>query len=98
VADAREWWLVVKGPIDPSVDDAAFAAEAAALLPPVPWDDTTWKTWCDAVAARTGRRGKALFQPLRRALTGRDHGPEMRLLLPLIGFERARARLLGARA
>lgn len=98
VADATKWWLVVKGPLDPMIDDAAFATEAAALLPPAPWDDGTWKTWSDAVAAKTGRRGKALFQPLRRALTARDHGPEMSLLLPLIGPDRTRARLAGMRA
>ncbi len=98
VRDAVEWWPVVAGPVDPLVDDAAFAAEAAALLPPAPWSDTTWKAWSDAITAKTGRKGKALFQPLRRALTARDHGPEMRALLPLIGPDRTRARLAGTRA
>lgn len=98
VRDAVEWWPVVAGQLDPQIDDAAFAAEAAAQLPPAPWSDTTWKAWCDAVTAKTGRKGKALFQPLRRALTARDHGPEMRALLPLIGPDRTRARLAGTRA
>lgn len=96
--EAREWWDVVAGPIDPAIDDPGFCAEAAAALPPEPWDGATWKAWTDAVKARTGAKGKALFMPLRRALTGRDHGPELAALLPLIGRETAAARLSGARA
>jgi len=98
VKEAVDWWPVVAGPLDPQIDDAAFAADAAALLPDGDWNDTTWKVWCDAITVKTGRKGKALFQPLRRALTARDHGPEMRLLLPLIGPDRTRARLAGTRA
>ena len=56
----------------------------------------TWKTWTDAVKAATGAKGKGLFMPLRLALTGVDHGPELGSLLPLIGYERARARLADA--
>lgn len=58
-------------------------------------DDTTWSTWTGAVKSATGRKGKGLFMPLRLALTGRDHGPELKNLLPLIGRERAEARLAG---
>jgi glutamyl-tRNA synthetase len=54
---------------------------------------TTWKAWTDAVKSATGRKGKALFMPLRLALTGLDHGPELAQLLPLIGRERALERL-----
>ena len=63
------------------------------MLPAEPWDGTTWKTWTEAVKAATGRKGKALFMPLRLALTGLDHGPELAQLLPLIGRERALERL-----
>jgi glutamyl-tRNA synthetase len=62
-------------------------------LPADPWDDTTWGTWTEAVKAETGRKGKALFLPLRLALTGLDHGPEMKRLLPLIGRKNTSARL-----
>ena len=86
---------VVNGPIEPVVEDEAFAAKAAEALPPAPWDASTWKTWTDAIKAATGAKGKALFMPLRLALTGVDHGPELAALLPLIGPERARARLAG---
>ena len=62
----------------------ALSAEALALLPPRPWDDGTWRGWTDAVKAATGRKGRALYRPLRRALTGRDSGPEMAALMPLL--------------
>ncbi|UEM06033.1 glutamate--tRNA ligase [Skermanella rosea] len=95
LADVAEWWHVAREPIEPVVEDAEFASAAAALLPADPWDDTTWSTWTGAVKSATGRKGKGLFMPLRLALTGRDHGPELKNLLPLIGRERAEARLAG---
>jgi glutamyl-tRNA synthetase len=67
--------------------------EARALLPPEPWDRETWSRWTTALKEKTGRTGKALFMPLRRALTGRDHGPELASLLPLIGRARTERRL-----
>lgn len=81
----------VKFPAEPA--EQQFRACAAALLPPDPWDATTWKAWTDALKQKTGRSGKALFMPLRRALTGLDHGPELAALLPLIGRERVLERL-----
>jgi glutamyl-tRNA synthetase len=98
LSDAKEWWRVVEGPIEPLIADAAFAAAAAALLPAEPFDQTTWKSWTQAVAAETGAKGKALFMPLRQALTGLDHGPELAALLPLIGREKALRRLRGESA
>jgi len=95
LADAVGWWRVCRGDIDPVIEDPDFAAAAAALLPPEPWNGDTWKTWTGAVAEQTGRKGKTLFRPLRLALTGLDHGPELRALLPHIGRARARARLGG---
>ncbi|GEO35960.1 glutamate--tRNA ligase 1 [Skermanella aerolata] len=93
--DIAEWWHVAREPIQPVIEDAEFAAAAASLLPAEPWDDTTWSAWTGAVKTATGRKGKALFMPLRQALTGLDHGPELKNLLPLIGRERAGARLAG---
>lgn len=98
LGDVAEWWQVTHAPVTPVIEDPAFAAQAAALLPPEPWDPATWGSWIDAVKEATGRKGKALFMPLRRALTGRDHGPELKNLLPLIGRNRALARLAGATA
>jgi glutamyl-tRNA synthetase len=98
VPDAREWWTVCRGPVQPVIEDAALCAAARDLLPDEPWTDATWSGWTSAVKARTGHAGKALFHPLRLALTARDRGPEMKNLLPLIGRERAQARLSGASA
>jgi glutamyl-tRNA synthetase len=90
-----DWRRVVTGPVTPvrNGEDASFLAEASALLPPEPWDLATWKIWTEALKATTGRKGKPLFMPLRLALTGLDHGPELAQLLPLIGRERALERL-----
>ena len=73
-------------------------ATAADLLPAEPWTEDTWSAWTAEIKARTGRKGRALFQPLRRALTGLDHGPELKRLLPLIGRQKADARLRGGTA
>jgi glutamyl-tRNA synthetase len=95
LGDAPVWWPVACGDITPIVEDAGFAHAAAEVLPQEPWDASTWKTWTEAVKARTGAKGRALFHPLRLALTGRESGPELAALLPLIGRTRALARLTG---
>lgn len=93
--EARDWWQVVSGHIAPPElpDDADYLKAALAALPPAPWDGTTWSGWVGALKEATDRKGKALFLPLRLALTGEEHGPEMALLLPLIGPEKAALRL-----
>lgn len=90
------WRRVVEGPLEPVIEEADrdFCATAAGLLPET-IDAATWKSWIEAVKDATGRKGRALYRPLRRALTGREHGPEMAALLPLIGANRARKRLSG---
>jgi glutamyl-tRNA synthetase len=98
LSDAADLWTLVVGPVAPTIEDAGLAAKASELLPPEPWDETTWSSWTGAVAAATGAKGRALFHPLRLALTGREHGPELKKLLPLIGRARAVARLNGTRA
>jgi len=95
LSDAKVWWDVCTGRIAPAIVDAGLTAKAAELLPPEPWNGTTFRDWTKAVGAATGTEGRALFMPLRLALTGREHGPELQDLLPMIGRERARARLLG---
>ena len=98
LVDASGWAKVVRGPLAPTIEDAPFLAEAAAKLPVEPWDETTWKSWTSSLAVSLGRKGKALFHPLRLALTARETGPEMAKLLPLIGRARAEARLKGQSA
>jgi glutamyl-tRNA synthetase len=96
--DVKEYAQIVDGPITPVIADTSFAATAAELLPKGAYDTTSWQAFTNAVKEKTGAKGKALFMPLRQALTGMDHGPEMAALFPLIGEERARKRLMGEAA
>lgn len=95
LTEARGWWQVVAGTVVPPPQEAERDYLGAALeaLPPEPWDGGTWAAWTEALKAATGRKGKPLFLPLRLALTGEEHGPEMKALLPLIGRERTLLRL-----
>ena len=90
---ALDWWRVVEGEIEPIVEDPELLRAAVRLLPPEPWDAATWGAWTAAIKAETGRKGRALFHPLRLALTGAEQGPELAALLPLIGYPKAAARL-----
>jgi len=96
LSDAQAWWQVVTGPLTapaPADEDRAFLAQAASLLGELPWGDDIWTRLTGALKQATGRKGRALFLPLRLALTARDHGPDMLALLPLIGKEEALRRL-----
>jgi glutamyl-tRNA synthetase len=97
VAEALEWWDVIHKNVIPEIDaeDEAFLKQAADMLPEGELDGTSWKTWTTALKDETGRKGKQLFMPLRKALTAREHGPEMSTMLVLIGSEKARDRLCG---
>jgi len=98
LGDVRIWIEVINDPLMPHIEDAATCATAASLLPAEPWSAETWSTWTIAIREATGLKGKALFHPLRLALTAREAGPEMRALLPLIGRARVEARLNGQTA
>jgi len=98
IGDIALWQRICRSEIAPVIADDGFAAKAADLLPGEPWDQETWRTWTESVKKTTGRKGKDLFMPLRLALTGIDHGPELKVLLPLIGRDRALRRLKGERA
>jgi glutamyl-tRNA synthetase len=93
VAEAADWWSVVTGPVEApglSDEDRAFLSQAVGALR---WTDDPWHTLTNGLKETTGRKGRELFHPLRLALTGRDSGPDMKALLPLIGEAEARARL-----
>jgi glutamyl-tRNA synthetase len=96
VAEAADWWRIVAQGPDTAVsldeDDKPFVREAFDQLPAEPWDRATWKLWTDRVKQVSGRKGRALFMPLRIALTGRTEGPELADLLPLLGREGTLAR------
>lgn len=96
LAEAADWVPVFDGPFTPPAPDATdrpVLAAAAAAAPDLDWSADPWHALGAAVKEATGAKGRALFLPLRRALTGRDHGPDMAELLPLIAKDAAVARL-----
>ena len=95
--DVENMLALINGPITPVIDaeDADYVTQALAMLPPAPLTAESWSHWTSALKEATGRKGRGLFMPLRLALTGQAHGPEMQHLLPLIGYDTAVARLQG---
>lgn len=96
MSEVEQWWRVVTGPLPASkiaVDDAGYVAQAKTALAALDWSEAIWKDWTGALKDSSGRKGKPLFMPLRRALTGLEHGPDMNALLPLIGRDAALERL-----
>jgi glutamyl-tRNA synthetase len=95
MGDIAEWWGVVKGPIAATIDEADrdYIAQAATIAATIDWATDPWHALTDALKSATDRKGKMLFLPLRQALTGHDHGPDMKALLPLIGKDEAVRRL-----
>ncbi len=93
MADLEGWWTLFRDGTDPVIDeeDREFVAQAMQLLPEGPYDGETWGTWTAAVKEATGRKGRGLFMPLRKALTGQSHGPDMSQVLPLMQVIRARS-------
>jgi glutamyl-tRNA synthetase len=98
VPEAAAWWRVTTGPVEPVITEPAVIAAARDSLPPEPFGPETWKAWTAEIKARTDAKGRGLFMPLRLALTGLEHGPDLSGLLPLIGRDRAARRLAGETA
>jgi len=84
--EVADWWVLFRDGATPLVEDEdrEFVAQAFAMLPPLPYTSETWGTWTTAVKEVTGRKGKGLFMPLRKAVTGRQRGPEMADVMPLL--------------
>jgi glutamyl-tRNA synthetase len=96
IDEAKDWWQVVTGPVTvPAFDEEtrAYLAQAAQVAMTLDWSAEPWRALTSALKDSTGRKGKSLFLPLRQALTGHDHGPEMAALLPLIAQDEAVRRL-----
>ena len=93
--DTKTWWDMTNDALTTIIDadDKDFITQAATMLPDAPWDETTWKAWVGKIKEGTDRKGKNLFMPLRKALTGMEHGPELANLLPLLGPEKTKKRL-----
>ena len=90
--DVAGWWTLCSEGAEPLIDeeDSAFVAEALKVLPDGPFDSSTWSAWTSAVKEASGRKGRGLFMPLRKAITGQSHGPDMGALMPLLQVIKAR--------
>lgn len=93
--EVRDWWEILHRPLTPQIENADFTRQAATLLPEGAWTEESFKHWTDAVKEATGQKGKALFMPLRKALTGREDGPELKHIFALIDREKVVKRLNG---
>ena len=84
--DLSAWWDLMEKGAEPKIDDQdrEFVLKAVSLLPLGQFDANTWKTWTQNVTEVTGRSGKNLYMPLRQALTGMSHGPDMGHFLPFL--------------
>ena len=98
VSDITEWEDICHRPLEPVIEDRELTALAAELLPPEPWNDDTFTLWMNEVKAQSGKKGRELFHPIRKALTAQENGPELKILRPLIGREKACNRLKGIKA
>ncbi|WP_298560946.1 glutamate--tRNA ligase [uncultured Aliiroseovarius sp.] len=92
LADLEGWWVLCRDGAEPLIDeeDHEFIAAAMMLLPDAPYDGDSWSNWTSAVKEATGRKGKGLFMPLRKAVTGMERGPDMSSLMPLLQLVRAK--------
>lgn len=94
VEEVNEWYAICEGEVEPQIEDLEFTKKAIEFLP----EDLNFQNWMNAVKEATGRKGKELFMPIRKALTGIEHGPELKVILPLIGRDKIVARLNGEKA
>jgi glutamyl-tRNA synthetase len=92
LGDLEGWWILCRDGAEPLIDDEDrdFIAQAMTLLPDAPYDADSWSNWTQAVKEATGRKGKGLFMPLRKAVTGMERGPDMSSLMPLLQVVRAK--------
>jgi glutamyl-tRNA synthetase len=90
--DLAGWWALCSKGAEPVISqaDSDFVSQAMALLPEGPYNGETWSNWTSAVKVVTGRKGKGLFMPLRLALTGQAHGPDMSSMMPLLQVIKAK--------
>jgi glutamyl-tRNA synthetase len=95
LTDVADWIKVIEGPVEPLIDDKDFLVKALDLLPDGEMTEETWGAWTGMIKEATGAKGKSLFMPLRKALTGLERGPSMQNMLVLIGTEKVKARLNG---
>ena len=93
--EAQDWFEIIYGKIEPIIDDPEYINLALNLIPNEDFNEFSWRVWTDSIKEKSGRKGKNLFMPLRLSITGRNFGPEMAKLLPLIGKDKIISRLNG---
>ena len=98
VGDIGVWEEICNRELPPVIEDRELTDAAAELLPPEPWNEETWNAWINEIKNKTGKKGKELFHPIRKALTAKENGPELKILLPLMGRIKAYNRLKGLKA
>ena len=98
VDDVKVWEDICHKEVTPIIEDKALTDLAAELLPAETWTENTFNEWMSILKTQSGKKGRELFHPVRKALTALDNGPELKTLLPLIGYEKAKKRLLGQKA
>ena len=98
VKDITAWEDICHKEVKPVIEDSALTEAAADLLPAEPWNEETFNLWVNEVKAKTGKKGKDLFHPIRKALTAQENGPELKILMPLMGRAKAYKRLKGEAA
>lgn len=98
VEDIKAWEEICHQKVKPIIEDEVLTSSAAEILPPEPWSEETWNLWINEVKTQSGKKGKELFHPIRKALTAQENGPELKILLPLMGRAKAYNRLKGIEA
>ena len=96
--DVKLWKSICQDELSPKIEDSELTNKGAELLPPEPWNEETFGSWIKALKEASGKNGKELYHPVRLALTGMEDGPELKVLLPLIGWNKAQKRLKGIKA
>lgn len=98
IIGAGRWWDICQGDVTPEMIDEQVTMAAADLLSKDPLGEGSWSEWTKLVAQKTGKKGKALYRPLRLAITGEESGPDVGGLLTYIGHEKIIKRLQGKTA
>jgi glutamyl-tRNA synthetase len=95
LSEYSKWDTIINNEVEIENFDSEFLRLAADVLPSQPWDEKTWNLWIEKIKSLSDRKGKDLFLPLRKAITGLEDGPELKELILLIGYDKIKRRLVG---
>ncbi|MDG2413627.1 MAG: glutamate--tRNA ligase, partial [Hyphomicrobiales bacterium] len=96
IGEYEKWYEIINGSIKVDNSDQDFINLAESLLPPEPWGDSTWGDWIALIKESSDKKGKDLFLPIRKAITGLSDGPELKNIILLMGYDKMKKRLLGS--